>query len=303
MRTPSVCIVYPYFGFWPEWFNLFFDTLKQNTSIDFIFYTDCDFSNYSADNVKFNKTTFNQYIQKVSNSLNIDLNYTKVYKLCDLKPFYGLIHFEDFKNYDFYGFGDIDLLLGDVRSFITNKILSRYDVISTHQDIVSGHLCLMKNTRINREIGMQIGGWREKIMIDEHIGIDETLLDVIQKWKTRNDIGIITKIYRQLFGPKVYLKEQYTTPFTPIPWTDGSMNSNQPNTWYYINGEITNNRDKGKSFIYLHFMNFKSSKYRHDGTPAPWENKEKICFAKQEDMKTGIVINSDGIMPLKVSKF
>ena len=46
-------------------------------------------------------------------------------------------------------------------------------------------------------------------------------------------------------------------------------------------------------------MNFKSSKYRHDGSVAPWEGFEKICFASKSDMLKGISINEKGIHPLK----
>ena len=92
--------------------------------------------------------------------------------------------------------------------------------------------------------------------------------------------------------------EQYTTPFTDIQWIDGSANCNQPDTWFYIDGNITNSRDEESEFMYLHFMNFKNSQWRHDGTKAPWEGKEKICFAKPEDMTNGIKIDINGITPL-----
>ena len=98
----------------------------------------------------------------------------------------------------------------------------------------------------------------------------------------------------------MYLVEQYTTPFTPIPWTDGSINSSQPDIWYYRNGEIANSRDGDRRFIYLHFMNFKSSLWRHDGTKAPWEGLKQISCASVSDMfGNGMIINRSGIMPFQ----
>jgi len=44
-------------------------------------------------------------------------------------------------------------------------------------------------------------------------------------------------------------------------------------------------------------MNFKSSRWRHDGTRAPWEGVNPICRASPRDMKTGIVIDESGIAP------
>ena len=89
--------------------------------------------------------------------------------------------------------------------------------------------------------------------------------------------------------------EQYTTPFTSIPWIDASVNSHQPDEWFYKDGDITNSRDGQRKFIYLHFMNFKSSTYRHDGTKAPWEGLQSICFVSVVDMKKGIKIDNLGI--------
>jgi hypothetical protein len=299
MRSPSICIIYPYFGKWPEWFDLFFETLIKNESIEFLFYTDCNIQGYKANNVKFVTTSFETYVEQASKTLNVKLNFSSSYKLCDLRPFLGKIHQNEIRNFDFYGFGDIDLLFGNIRDFYTNEILKKYDVLSTHENILSGHLCLFRNIKLNREFGKNIGGWVEKLISPYYIGMDESLLTVYQKWSIREDIGILSKIYRRFFGLKFYLKEQYTTPFTPIPWIDESVNSAQPNVWQYKNGYITNNRDGNRKFLYIHFMNFKSSKYRHDGSLAPWDKKDKICFATAQDMKDGIVINPEGIFPVK----
>jgi hypothetical protein len=306
MREKSVVVICFYFGNLPDWFDLYFESLKLNSSIDFLFYTDCNFDNYIAPNVKFESVSLNEYFDLIESRTGINISSRQPYKLCDFRPLLAQIHWNEIEYYDYYGYADIDLIFGDIRKFYNDFLRSNYDVISTHEHTLSDHFVIFKNNHRNRTMYKNIGGWYEKISAKETVGIGEDYLlkayrKYIFEWKNR--FRKINSFFYPFFGIKLCLIEQYTTPFIPIPWTDGSMNSNQPNTWYYINGEITNNRDKGKSFIYLHFMNFKSSKYRHDGTPAPWENKEKICFAKQEDMKTGIVINSDGIMPLKVSKF
>jgi hypothetical protein len=51
--------------------------------------------------------------------------------------------------------------------------------------------------------------------------------------------------------------------------------------------------------MYIHFMNFKSSQWRHDGTKAPWEGKKQICFASVKEMvNIGLKINSEGILSI-----
>lgn len=291
----KIAILYPYFGSLPEWFPLFFETLKMNASITFIFYSDCDFAKFQAPNVKVKNLSFNEYITFVNSKIEFNFNPHNAYKICDLRPLFGKIHNEDFKGFDFYGYGDVDLIFGNIRHFYTKEILHSYDVLSTHNDRLSGHFCLFKNTRQNKEMYKYIGGYNEKLKAKEHIGVDEELFfNAYKRYIKDHKHSIITKIFN--YGmPKLYLQEQFSTPFSSIPWIDGTINSNQPDEWYYKNGEITNNRDGDRKFMYLHFMNFKSSKYRHDGTPAPWEGNEKICFYSDKKSINKLTINTKGI--------
>jgi hypothetical protein len=294
----SITFLCFYFGQFPEWADLYFETLKKNHTITFIFYTDCNFNNFKSPNIIFKKVSKNQYIDLISKKLEISFNPQNPYKFCDIRPMLGFIHYEDIKTSDFYGYLDQDLLLSDIRSFYTDSLLSKYDVFSTHENVLSDHLALFRNNRFNREMYKKIGGWKEKLQSDECIGIGEYNLtqSYIRHLANYNRLSPLKKIFK--YKPRLYFKEQYSTPFTPIPWTDKTINSDQPDTWYYKDGQITNNRDIGKSFMYIHFMNFKSSKYRHDKTLAPWEGKDKICFAKKEDLKQCIIINNIGINKL-----
>ena len=43
----------------------------------------------------------------------------KPYKLCDLKPFFGRLFPEAVDGYDWWGYTDTDMLLGNLRSVLT----------------------------------------------------------------------------------------------------------------------------------------------------------------------------------------
>lgn len=305
MKTISILI--PYFGKFPEWFPLFFETLKRNSTINFIFYTDCDESNFSAPNVKFKKMSFSEYLDFVSQKLGFEFKTSYAYKLCDLRPFYAQIHYDDIKDYDFYGWTDLDLFFGDIRSFYTDDLLNKFDVFSTHGKRLSGHFSLFRNTIKNRMMYKRIYRRKEYLLEKEYMRLDEngltnayvmTIFDKINEKFNLSLNNFFTKLFSSRLKKYLYMKEQYTTPFTPIPWLDGSINSNQPDIWYYIDGKITNNRDGEREFMYLHFMNFKSSQWRHDGTKAPWEGNTKISYAKVSDMNKGIIISEKGILPI-----
>lgn len=297
----SIVFICFYFGKFPEWFELYFETLRLNSTIDFVFYTDCDYEEFSSSNVIFNKISYEDYVFKVIHKTGIDFTPANPYKLCDFRPLLATIHNEDIKDYDFYGYADLDLIFGDIRSFYTDELLNKYDVLSTHAHTLSDHCVLFRNIDLNINMYKQIGGWAEKLASPHCVGIGEdNLFQAYQKYEL-NQFKRFRGFYKYIYkfrGLKLYLKEQYTTPFTPIPWINGEINESQPSSWFYKDGNITNSRDKNRNFLYLHFMNFKSSKYRHDGSIAPWEGLGKVCYASKSDMIKGLSINDKGIFPL-----
>ena len=157
----KIGILIPYFGKFPEWSELYFETLKRNKTIDFIFFTDCETEKYEAENIIFHKISFEDYIKSVNQKLDFTFSPVNAYKLCDLRPLFGDLHRDIFEPYDFYGWTDMDILFGDIRSFYTAEILEKYDVLSAHKVRISGHLALFRNTEKNRLMYKKIYRWRE----------------------------------------------------------------------------------------------------------------------------------------------
>jgi hypothetical protein len=151
--------------------------------------------------------------------------------------------------------------------------------------------------------------WRRSLLEPAFVGLDEHgitnayLMTAVDKanekfgWRFDNRA---TRLWAARRRRRMLLVEQHTTPFLPKPWIDGSLDSAQPHEWFYRDGRITNSRDGEREFIYLHLMNFKSSRWRHDGTSAPWEGVTDVCRATARDMKTGIVVDDSGIAPVRL---
>lgn len=304
----SIALIIPYFGEFPEWTPLFFETIRRNPTIDFHFFTDCKYDKSIPDNAIMHHLSFDKYVKHANSFIDFDFAPPNAYKLCDLRPLFGLIHFDVIKDYDFYGWTDMDILFGDIRSFYTADILNGYEILSTHAHTISGHLALFKNKKQHREQFKKIYNWKKALQNPEFVGIDEhgiTNSYLYSFWeKAYYKFGLrspkaLRNAVRKIKARKIYLVEQYTTPFIQRPWLDGTVNSRQPDIWFYADGFITNSRDKGKNFIYLHLMNFKSSTWRHDGTSAPWNDLDKIVHATPDDMKIGIQIDNSGIHPIK----
>jgi len=164
-KTPKICILIPYFGKWPDWINFFLLSCKTNDSFDWQFFTDCGLPDICSDNVIFHQTTINEFSKLASLRLGIELSIQHPYKLCDFKPAYGIILKEYLVGYDFWGYGDIDLIYGNLQKFITTKILFEYDVISFHPNFIPGHLCLLKNNEIVNQLFRKSPIW-ESVLAD-----------------------------------------------------------------------------------------------------------------------------------------
>lgn len=62
------------------------------------------------------------------------------YKLCDYRPVYGQALSKYINKYEFWGFCDLDEILGDLGKFINDKVLDEYDKIYH-----LGHMTLIRN--------------------------------------------------------------------------------------------------------------------------------------------------------------
>lgn len=256
MRQPSIILLVPYFGKWPSWFGFFLLSCRLNSSVQWLFYTDCEIPLGAPDNVSFKKITFADYKKNVSKKLSIDFNPESPYKLCDLKPALGFVHEEDIQGYDFWGFSDIDLVYGDLRGYFTTERLKRYDLLSTHARRVSGHFCLMRNTNKMRESFKLIKNWQERLADNEHFALDEGAYSRIFIRHKNFPNWLFNFVSK--FNPWWRLSEfteAFTTPNGRVRWIDDSYEF--PTEWRWCKGKLTNNLTKDREFPYFHFIAWK----------------------------------------------
>jgi hypothetical protein len=108
----NVAVVIPYFGKFKPSFALWYESAKRNSDVDFfIFSDDTPFDN-PADNIKWIPFTLQDFNALAVAKLGINFRITHPYKLCDFKPMYGVI-FEDYlRGYEYWAYGDVDLIYG-----------------------------------------------------------------------------------------------------------------------------------------------------------------------------------------------
>ncbi|PKO53250.1 MAG: hypothetical protein CVU26_05090 [Betaproteobacteria bacterium HGW-Betaproteobacteria-2] len=254
--TPSICIVIPYFGQWPFWMPYFLQSCRTNADIDWLLYTDCGQPENCSPNVRVVAVSYPDYCERVGRTLHIDFHPEQSYKLCDIKPALGLIHAEELAGYDFWGFGDLDLVYGDLRAYFTVERLARFDLFSTHARRISGHLCLIRNTEEMRAAFMRVKHWQFKLESPEHLAFDESAFSKIFL-RHKNSPSWVRWLAAK-FDPwlkRAEFVEAYTTPNGKIPWTDGSRD--YPAEWYWQDGKVSNSCRDGRLYPYFHFMVWK----------------------------------------------
>ena len=147
----KIRLIIPYFGRLPKFFPYFLLTAKRNQKIDFLIYTDQkvdQFEILNAKNIEFVTLSFDELREKVQSKFDFKISLKKPYKLCDYKVAYGLIFEQELKGYDYWGFCDTDVLLGDIYQFLEDHRFFENDYVRYG---LLGHLQIFKNTQdVNR---------------------------------------------------------------------------------------------------------------------------------------------------------
>lgn len=263
-----IIILIPYFGRWPFWMPLFLKSCEFNADIDWLLIGDCGEPENLPGNVQYQPCSFADYCQRVSARLDLQFYPENPYKLCDLKPAFGLIHQQEIQGDDFWGFSDLDLVYGCLRSYFTEDKLRRYDFISTHERRVSGHFCLLRNNERMLNLFWEIPAFRERIQDQQHHALDEggfTRLFL----KRKNFPKPLFKLVG-LFNPlrrAAEFREAFSTPNGRVPWVDGSHDF--PVNWQWEKGQLSNDKMMGASFPYFHFLGWKGIFPEHPELTGP----------------------------------
>lgn len=183
MNQYSIALVTCWYGDYPWYFPYFIKSCIYNPTIDFIIITEntLEIPN-KPDNVIVIHKSLEEVKAEAGKKLGFDLNFDNAYKFCDLKPAYGLFFQDLLEKYDFWGHGDIDMVYGDIRSFITPDVLNEYDLINSQKEFITGTFCLYRNNETMRNLFKDSPNYQRVFTAPEYMGFDECdfLFDELQ---------------------------------------------------------------------------------------------------------------------------
>lgn len=247
----KIAYIVPYFGKFPKNFQYWLLSCSCNPTIDWLIFTD-DHTKYNyPSNVKVTYCSFDDMKKRIQNLYDFPVCLERPYKLCDFRPAYGEIFEQELKKYDFWGHCDLDLVWGDIRKFITDDILDKFDKIGNQ-----GHSTLYKNnvevnTRYHKIIKDEYNevGYKEVFSIDKSFCFDEVAME-----RLYNKLNI--EYYKEVNFAHLK-KYDYGFFLDLLPSTEDYKNKYQVFTWkrgQLIRHYLDKNNDiKTEEYMYLHY--------------------------------------------------
>ena len=174
IKIKKIAILTCWYGPFPWYLPYFIHSCTYNPTIDFYIITNNqEVIPNKPNNVKIIFKTIDEIKTIASERLGFTVNINYPYKLCDFKPAYGFLFPEIIKRYDFWGHGDIDVVYGNIRNFMTDEILNEYDIISSRHDYITGTFCLFKNNEKMNTLFMQSKDYKLVFSSADHFCFDE----------------------------------------------------------------------------------------------------------------------------------
>lgn len=180
-----LAIIVTWFGNLPDYFPVWLKSAEWNEDVDFYLFCDQDIA-IDKDNICYIKTTLEKEVDRISNAIGEKIEISSSYKFCDLRIYFGVGYADFLKNYEFWGYCDIDLVFGRIRHFLTDEILDNYDRIYEF-----GHLSIFRNNVMMNYLYELPGGiytkeeilrGRAKCTVEEHFGINRICNQIDIPW-------------------------------------------------------------------------------------------------------------------------
>lgn len=105
------------------------------------------------------------------------------YKLCDLRPMYGVLFAEALKGHDYWAFGDCDVLYGrQFDAWVEKAIAADCDVATVQAEYCAGAFTLVRNCEKCNRLFERIAGWRESLARSQVMALDELGPNWFRRW-------------------------------------------------------------------------------------------------------------------------
>ena len=263
-RRGKALLILPYFGSFGPWFPLYLHSLAQQQTLDLLLLSDAQPPRLPP-NARHVDMTLDQVRTLATARLGTPVCLNRTRNLCDLKPAYGMV-FEEFTHgYEYWAFGDEDVLYGDVDRMLGPQLDGTADLVvpgtnsSRMQGSLQGHLTVIRNASRTNELAIRDPAYGQVLASPEHWAYDET------SWRYGSETSSFTKI----------VKEAEARGDLSIRWGIPSVtHAPRPGRWYVYDGRGIH-EDNGREILYYHWGNMR---HRNVRWPSPQEAENGLAF-------------------------
>jgi len=213
-KSQRATVVIVYFGILPKWFSVWLHTAKLNRGIDFHLFQDA-IEEWQDNNIFYHNISMADYNNlPLLKAERCVLKYP--YKFCDFRPLIAETFPEIIAPYQYWGWGDLDVIYGDILSVI-GESFGRFDYISTGWQGESGPLAFFRNSEKVNKLWRSIPNVNAKLNSEKYVGMDE--IDFVSLLKNNFSCDII---FRECLSD------------LPAQWKEGKLRSLRTNKEYAL---------------------------------------------------------------------
>ncbi|MEO7413119.1 MAG: DUF6625 family protein, partial [Opitutaceae bacterium] len=204
--TGKIALLTVWFGEWRGWINLHLESCAHNPDITwFVLHDQTTLPARRPANVHFVKTSFSEIEERCHRSTSRSVSIPTPYKLCDYKPLLGCFFPELIRDFEWWGYCDNDLLWGDIRRFISDEDLARYDIITSHVCAILGQFTIFRGVDLPRRLVFEIPDIEIFLSDSDYRGVDELLIDKSARAaEARGEIEVsrrMLQVWERLYEP------------------------------------------------------------------------------------------------------
>ncbi len=256
-----VSMVVPYYGPLPKWLPLFLASAARNKSVHFFIVTNEKVSLALPPNVSHVPVEFAEIERRVRNAVSPDFRLSYAYKLCDVKPFYGIVFENLFRDSQFWGYCDLDLVFGDLSPILQKSgRLEEADFFCADSGPVVGTFCLYRNSVRMNTFALSLPEYIRRLNSAEYESLDEK--ELTKALAHASDI-------RYIRAEKLAESQLSISPDgRMVGRTSGVVGD--PNEFYWTDGRtfIRSPGGQPQEVMYLHFIGLKRSYHWASYDPA-----------------------------------
>jgi len=270
--TKKVLLIAPHFGKFPAWIGLTFATFARNRDFQLLVVTDQWGDRFPPyPNIRFQHQSLADLSALATEKTGTPVVLQRGYKVCDLRPAFGVIFADYLAGYDYWGHLDLDTFWGDMAAALNPALAQDYDIICGDPYHVGGPFCLYRNTEAVNNLFRKNPFYITAFQTPENVDFDEIGVHIdnqgfertVRRSEANGEIRVCRdrQHYLQDFDASWWVSQVKTAfpedareypPFefgTGI-WQDGKIRS------------ASNGKSAPKEYLFYHFLDGKRRLFR-----------------------------------------